>query len=512
MEEKQALLDRTLWTEVADVARRHGNNTALTYDGRNASYSELMVRVEYIASSLRARHLARGDRIALVAANGPWFFDLLLACARDGYVLVPINDRLTSEEVAFIMQDARPRIVVCDSLQMQKVASGLQAIGADIAVLDVVADLAEAMVADGVGAAAAGSARGTDVLLQMYTSGTTGKPKGAMLSNLNVLAVAKDALVQLGKFRSDDVILLCLPLFHIAGTDFAVFSLLAGAKAVVLATPDPVAVIEAIDRHGVTKTLLVPAVIRSLVARLEQSPQEVSSLRTICFGAAPMPEELIERLRAVSQAELIHVYGLTEAAGMFTYLPFEEIASGRRRLSCGKAFRSGEIRIVDSQGVSVGPGVPGEVLYRGPQAMTGYWQRPHESGDALSDGWLHTGDIGYLDREGFLFIHDRLKDMIKSGGENVYPAEVENVLLQFPGVADAAVIGIPDDRWGEATLAVLVPKPGSHLDIGQIDTLAREKLAGFKVPKGYVQQDALPRNAAGKVLKHELRKSFRPAG
>jgi long-chain acyl-CoA synthetase len=310
--------DPTLWTAVVEVTERRGGNIAITHDRLNISYSDLSEDVKNLACGLRMRGLARGNRIALVACNGPWFFHLLLACARDGYVLVPINDRLTADEIAFILQDARPRIVACDPQQRQKVQAGLEAIGAEIPVLDVTSDIAEMIGSDRTDTNPAPSAHAADVLLQMYTSGTTGKPKGAMLSHLNVLAVAREALVHLGEFQSDDVVLLCLPLFHIAGTDFAVFSLLAGAKAVVLPTPDPAAIVEAIGRHGVTKTLLVPAVIRSLVTLLEQSSQDVSSLRTICFGASPMPEELIGRLRTVSNAALIHVYGLTETAGMFT--------------------------------------------------------------------------------------------------------------------------------------------------------------------------------------------------
>ncbi|HEY0521797.1 MAG TPA: long-chain-fatty-acid--CoA ligase [Stellaceae bacterium] len=492
----------TFWDLFARQADKRDDAIAVVYPNAvDRSYADLRRRAEALAQTLSNMGLRTGDRVALLARNGPWFFDLLLACARLGLVLVPINVRLSPAEVAFILQDAEPSLLFCDDTHRNARTTYA---GDRRTVLDM-AEL-EAFCATTHPARAPAPAAPSTIVMQLYTSGTTGRPKGAMITQANLIALAAEGTVHLGGFTDRDVALVCLPLFHIAAADWAVFALASGAKIVLLPEVVPDQIIDAIAAHGATKTLLVPAVIRMVVTALEQQPRDASSLRTLCFGASPMPEELIRRARAVlPSAELIHVYGLTETTGMFTYLPPDEIAAGRRLLSCGRPFPSGEVAVIDADGARLPPGEVGEVIYRGPQTMAGYWRRPQETAAAIRDGWFHTGDAGYLDQDGYLFIRDRLKDMVKSGGENVYPAEVENVILKHPAVADAAVIGLPDDFWGEAVTAVVVLRPGQSVDLADLQSFARPHLAGFKLPKRLLVRDALPRNAAGKVLKHVLR-------
>ncbi|MBA2673603.1 AMP-binding protein [Ramlibacter sp.] len=486
-----------------DMVKQHPGGVdapAITFgDGPAISYGELLQRADDVAQWLRAAGVQPGDRIALVAKNGPWFFELLLACCAIGAALVPINTRLSPSEIGGILDDCAPSRIVADS-------AGMAGVPGRFGSLDAAESLGRAPEAQGAAAASPQRAEATAVLLQMYTSGTTGKPKGVMLTHANIASIAQTGARALGAFNPEDRALVCLPLFHIAGVDWALFSLISGAHIFLHGEVQAAAIVDAMVQHRITKTLLVPAVIRMVTEEMERRCVHVESLGALCFGASAMPEELIARARAAfPRARMYHVYGMTESTGMFTALDPAEIEAGRRLLSCGKAFDTGEIRVVDERGKAVAAGAVGHIVYRGPQCMLGYWGNTQATASTVLDGWLQTGDLGSLDEEGFLYVRDRIKDVIDTGGEKVSPAEVENVLAAHPAIADVAVIGCPDPRWGEAVTAVVVRRQGEHLLLEQLRAFARDRLAGFKLPQRLVFMAQLPRNASGKVLKHVLR-------
>ena len=500
--------DGGFWARFEDALAASGGSAAIVFEGRpDCSFDDLRTRALALAVALQDRGVGPGDRVVVLAANGPWLVELMLAAALAGFVLVPINIRLTAPEISYIFVDADPKIAFVDGARRQVLC---EAGAARVPLFDVADDL-EALVQD-----APDAGTGTRLhadpdapFLQLYTSGTTGHPKGAVLTQRSMAAIAEEGAAHLGPVQAGDVMLICLPMFHIAAIDLIAFALVRGATMVILPEMVPAQVVATVKQRRVNRTLLVPAVIRMVVEHLEESNDSLPSLETLIFGASPMPEELIERAgRAMPAADLIHVYGLTETSGMVTWLPPEQITAGQRLLSCGKALPSGEVAVVDEAGQRLPDGTVGEVVYRGPQTMQGYWRNPEATAEALRDGWFRTGDAGFLDGEGFLFLSDRIKDMIKSGGENVYPAEVENVILKYPAIADVAVIGLPDERRGEAVSAVVVAAAGHELALEDLQAFARKELAGFKIPRRLEILDVLPRNGAGKIQKHVLRAMF----
>ena len=496
------------WVPFEAAVAASGAGIAISFEGRpDCSFDELSTRARALAAALRDRDVGPGDRAVVLAANGPWFVELMLAAALAGFVLVPINTRLTATEIAYIFDNADPKIAFVDGARRQVLS---EAGAARVPLFDVADDL-EALV-QAAPEARAGAPVPADPdapSLQLYTSGTTGHPKGAILSQRSMAAIAEEGAAHLGPVQAGDVMLICLPMFHIAAIDLIAFALVRGATMVILPEMVPAQVVATVKERRVNRTLLVPAVIRMTVEHLEAAEATLPSLETLIFGTSPMPEELIDRARRVMPAsDLIHVYGLTETSGMVTWLPPEQIAGGQRLLSCGRALPSGEVAIVDKAGRPLPAGSVGEVVYRGPQTMQGYWRNSEATAGAVRDEWFHTGDAGHLDDEGYLFLSDRIKDMIESGGENVYPAEVENVILKHPAIADAAVIGLSDERWGEAVSAVVVAAAGHDLALEELQAYARRELAGFKIPRRLELVDELPRNGAGKIQKHVLRAMF----
>ena len=356
-----------------------------------------------------------------------------------------------------------------------------------------------------------------DVITQLYTSGTTGLPKGVMISGRNLTTILRAAPET---FRIDDttVSMVAMPLFHIGGTGWALSGMSRGGHSVIVRDIDPVEVLRVIESHAVTDAFLVPAVLMFLLATPQLEDTDVRSLRTIFYGASPISEDVLVRSMAALGCDFAQVYGLTETTGAITALsPADHDPEGPKApllRSAGRPFSHVELRIVDSAtGEDLPPGAVGEVLSRSDQTMLGYWNKPEETAAVIdADGWFRTGDAGWLSEDGFLFLHDRIKDMIVSGGENVYPAEVENALLSHPSVADAAVIGVPDERWGETVKAIVVPTPDAPEDRGALaaDILeaTRGRLAHYKCPTSIDFVDGLPRNPSGKVLKRELRAPY----
>jgi long-chain acyl-CoA synthetase len=462
-----------------------------------------------------------GDRIAFLDRNGMAYFDLLFGGSLIGAVNVAVNWRLSAEEMAAIIDDSTaPLLVVhADYLDaLSEMESRLPCIRRMVvlgggSLPDARAVTYEEWLSDcdtddpgHVGAA-------NEVSMQLYTSGTTGLPKGVMLTNAN-LATAISEAGQTFTIGDDTVSLVAMPLFHIGGSGWALCAMSRGGRSVILRDVDPALLLELVAREGITEMFLVPAVLMFLLATPTLESTDLSSLRTVFYGASPISEDVLVKCMAVFGCGFCQVYGMTETTGAITSLRFEDHdPDGPRRgllRSAGKPHESVQIRVVDpDSGHDVEPGRVGEVWTRSAYNMAGYWAKPRETATTVNDeGWLRTGDAGYFDGDGYLYLHDRIKDMIVSGGENIYPAEVENVLLSHPDVVDAAVIGVPDERWGETVKAVVVSAPGVELDEDAVVAYCREHLAHYKCPTSIDTADLLPRNPSGKLLKRELRAPY----
>ena len=508
---------------IADVIREHGarrpDATALVFGDDAVSFGELDRRSSQVAQALRATGVGPGDRVAFVDRNGVEWFEVTFALAKLGAVNVSVNWRLAPPEMATIIDDAQAEVVVVgpDYVgHLEKVEADLPRVRTVIAIggHERWADYGEwvaAQPADDPGAVQAGG----DVAFQLYTSGTTGLPKGVMLTNDNFFSGVIGIAGQ-WRFTEDSVNLAMMPMFHIAGAGWSMVGLYFGCATVVLRDVDPVAILAAIPGHRVTNAFMVPAVIQFLLVTPGVESTDFSSLRALVYGASPITDRVLTQGMATFGCEFIQVYGLTETTGAITQLDgVDHDPEHRPELlrSCGKPYPWVEVRIVEpATGGDVPVGQVGELWTRSHQNMAGYWNNPAATAEAVTpDGWFKTGDAGYVDAEGYLYLHDRVKDMIVSGGENVYPAEVENVVSRHPAVADVAVIGVPDERWGEAVKAIVVPAQGIEASAeteADIIAFARDSLAGYKLPKSVDFAEVLPRNPSGKLLKRELREPY----
>ncbi len=473
------------------------------------SYSDLLHRAERLAARLVAEGLQRGDRIALLAKNDVAFVDLIMAASMTGLVLVPLNFRLAQPEIDFILKDAGAKLLFA-GLEFIDLARNAQSGSTTCtATIAITPDGTFGGWCEGPERFSGIQSEGSSVLFQMYTSGTTGHPKGVLLTHDNLLALCRNGVQFLGPFDESSHSLACMPLFHVAGNGWLFFGLVAGCRNSLIVDIEPDRVLRTIEEKNITCTLMVPAVIQMLVLAAEVQGLTITGLKTIVFGASPMPAELLKRAQTVfPQTDFIHVYGMTETTCMFCALDPSELYAGRRLESCGRPFQDAEMKIVDKEGRELPPGEVGEIICKTPQMTQGYWQQPEATAKAIQGGWYYAGDAGYVDNKGFLYIRDRIKDMLISGGENVYPAEVENAVLAHPAVADVAVVGVPDEKWGEVGLAVVVLKPDAEATTKNIQTTVRARLAGFKVPAYVEFVTALPRNGAGKVTKQILRDTY----
>lgn len=500
----------------------------LTEGERTLSWAGTHARAATVAQALLADGVQPGDRVAFLDRNGIAHFETLYGSALAGAVHVAVNWRLAPAEVAAVLADARPRVLVVAS-ECLDLCTGALAGGGGIERV-VVLDGAAMPGTASLPAGAVGyedwladrSARDpghvpapAEPVLQLYTSGTTGLPKGVMLSNAN-LAMAAEKAGQDFALGPDTVSMVAMPLFHIGGIGWAQLGMSRGGRSVILRDVDPKLLLDLVARHGVTDTFVVPAVLMLLLATPGIEEADLSSLRTIYYGASPIAEDVLVRCLERFGCAFAQLYGMTETTGAITMLrPEDHDPAGPRRhllRSAGLPLPGVELRVVDPDtDQPAGSGTVGEVQARSPYTMLGYFDRPEETAAVMAgDGWLRTGDAGYLDDQGYLYIHDRMKDMIVSGAENVYPAEVENVLLGHPQVADAAVIGVPDDRWGETVKALVVAAPGADGDALAAEVIAwcRDRLAHYKCPTSVDLVDALPRNASGKILKRQLREPY----
>ena len=487
----------------------HG--TATIFGDRVRTWAESADRVARLAAGLRELGLAAGDRVGILSLNSDHYHEVLLATWWAGGVVNPINVRWSAAEIAYSLEDSGTAVLVVDDTFLPLVPAVREA----APVVRTVIHSGDGATPEGAlalesllehGTVADARRGGDDLAGIFYTGGTTGFPKGVMLSHTNLVTSALGSCA-FGDFVVPGGRLLhAAPMFHLA--DLAAWNarnLIGGSHVIVpMFTPD--GVIEAIETHRATDALLVPTMIQLLVDAPDVKEADLTSLQKVLYGASPISEALLERVRrTLPWVSLTQAYGMTELSPMATMLPPAAHEDPVLRRSAGRAAAHAEVRIVDVDDNEVPRGTVGEIVVRGPHVMLGYWNKPEETAAAVIDGWMHTGDGGRMDDAGYVFVVDRIKDMIVSGGENVYSAEVENALCQHPAIAACAVIGVPDDEWGERVHAVVVLQPGATLELDDLREHTKKLIAGYKAPRSIELVDALPLSGAGKVLKRELR-------
>ena len=508
-------------TTLGDLARHQARNradaTALRFEGRDTSFSELDRLSSRVANGLLEAGLGKGDRIAYIGKNTDHYFELLLGAGKVGIVMVPIGWRLAPAEMSYILSDAECRMVFTCREMHDTARLAADAAGTSLSLVNVDDDGEHGFRAwrdrqsaqDVLHHVSTG-----DVAVQLYTSGTTGHPKGAMLTHGNLSGswrIISEADMEWNRWYFDDVSLVALPVSHIGGTGWGLWGLYYGCKGYIARQFDPYAVLDCIENEAVNKMFIVPSALQIIVRQEQARKVDYSRLKYISYGASPIPEELLRECMEVFGCGFVQQYGMTETCGMIVYLPPEDHdPKGNARMrSAGRPVPGLELKVADRDGVRLPANTVGEVMVKSVSTMLGYWKLEEATRKAIdADGWFRTGDAGYMDDDGYLYIHDRVKDMIISGGENIYPAEVENALYGHPDVEEVAVIGVPDEKWGEAVKGVVVLKEGASADENAILEFARQRIARFKVPKSLDFVEALPRNASGKVLKRQLREPY----
>jgi acyl-CoA synthetase (AMP-forming)/AMP-acid ligase II len=513
------MFDFSRMKSVADIpriqARERPNAVALDFNDRVTTYAQLDERTNRVAQGLIAAGAKPGTRVGYLGKNIDRYFEVLLGAFKARAVIVGVNWRLAPPEIAYVLNDADCEVLFVGKdfyAAAEKILIDCPKLKAVIAMDDghelwpgyepwrdanPAKDPMLPIAPD-------------DDVIQLYTSGTTGHPKGVQLTSANYLAVF-DCLgaMPIGNYEPDDVVLIAMPFFHVAGVNIGLLTLGQGAHGIVLGDIDPTEILRLIETKKVSYAFLVPAVILFLLQHPKAKATNFSSLKNISYGASPISDEVLLNAQKTFGCSFLQVYGLTETTGGGTFLAPEDHDPARGKLrSCGKPAPGHEIRIVDETGRALTAGEVGEILIKAPNVMKGYWNKADATRAAIKNDWFHTGDAGFFDEDGYLYIHDRVKDMIVSGGENIYPAEVENALFGHPGVADAAVIGVPDERWGEAVKAIVVKKEGTSPSPAEIIAWARNRIAGYKLPKSVDFIDVIPRNPSGKVLRRELRKPY----
>ena len=504
---------------IADLFRwrvaESGDDIAHKFLDKETSYSELDSFANKVAQGLIALDCRPDSRVAFLGKNSDLFFEFLYGTIKSNTVTVGINWRLAPPEVAYIINDSKSEVLLVgpeffglieeiknDIPSVKKIITvgGNHDEWEDYSVWRDSQQDQDPML----------ESKGDDDVIQLYTSGTTGHPKGVQLTNDNFSScflMNEDSMYR--EMNEGEINLVCMPIFHVAGTNMGLAGMVTGAKNIIIPEVDPTLILKLIEEEKIQHALFVPAVILFLVQHPDAAHTDFSSLKTVIYGASPITDDTLIKAMELMQCDFWQVYGLTETNGAITFLYPEDHDVSRGKLrSCGKAGKDVGLRVVDSDDNDVPIGEVGEVIIKSLNNMKGYWNRPEATEESIKDGWFYSGDIGYFDDEGFLYIHDRVKDMIVSGGENIYPAEVENALLSHPQITDAAVIGIPDDKWGEATKAFIVQADGEPLDEAEVISYVRTQIAGYKCPKTVEHINELPRNPSGKILRKDLRAPY----
>jgi long-chain acyl-CoA synthetase len=499
---------------LADLVRHHGAelgmSPALNADGRVISYAELERVSTRIANGLREYRVQAGSRVAYLGRNSAEYFAVTAACSKLGAVMVPLNWRLAHPELTAILVDAEPRAIVVDDEFADAAAGFAAAPELDGHVLPIGAGGADADWYSTAGALDPGhQAEADEVAFQLYTSGTTGRPKGVMSTNAAVLDSLR-ILAGIAGIRRESVSLCTLPTFHVGGTSWTLAGIWAGCPTVLLRDAQPAHILDAIAVNAVTNMIVVPAVILGLLDAAGTSDARVKSLERLYYGGGPMTGPLLERALASFECELVQGFGMTELPLITALLPSSHVPGSPLLRSCGQLVPETEARIVDPVTLTdVAVNHIGELWVRSNRTMSGYWKQPGETADVLPGGWLRTGDAMHVDENGYFFLHDRIKDVIISGGENIYSAEVENALAAHPEILDCAVIGVPSAKWTETVKAIVVlNRPSQPDDEDNIIRFCREQLARYKCPTSVNIVDVIPRTPAGKIRKFELRRPY----
>jgi acyl-CoA synthetase (AMP-forming)/AMP-acid ligase II len=501
-------------------AQRRPTHPALAAHDHHWDYATLVSRSHAVAQLLLEAGVKPEDRVGVLGLNSAAHFAVVLGASRVGAVTVSVNFRLAPAELAFILDDAGIDLLFVTDDSINDIVD--QTIALRDKATRLIADresayrtLAQVMSQDVELYTHGAYVDERSPALQLYTSGTTGKPKGAVLSHRNVLSLTQMmALSNDGLYNADTVNLIVAPLFHIGGTGVTYIGLAHGCQNIMHESFDPLRVVEAIQEHRVTSMFMVPAMIQAIVKLVPNvRDYDFSSLEIIAYGASPISATLLEEALSVFGCRFTQVYGMTETSGTVVALSPEDhlrAVEGASHLltSCGKPCPGNEVKIIDEDGTALGANQTGEICLRSASNMLGYYNRDDATANTIKEGWVLTGDAGFMDDDGYLFLRDRIKDMVVSGGENIYPVEVENVLSGIPGVVEVAVIGVPDDTFGEALLAIFAMKPEHSIDAEGMIAFCRDKLAGYKIPRRLECVDALPRNPSGKILKTALREPY----
>ncbi|MFC4766656.1 fatty acid--CoA ligase [Effusibacillus consociatus] len=509
-----------LTTGFLNIVRNCANKTAVLDGDVRLTYGEFGDRVKRLAGKLQEMGVEKGDRIGLLMLNSFRYLEVFYASFMLGAIAVPLNIRLAGPEIAFILNDSGTKVLFFHRefipvvYQLRQDLPGIQhyVLAEDVPIAEASAIFYEDLMLEPVAPQEA-ELMDEDTATIMYTGGTTGLPKGVMLTHKNLAVNAYQVALATGYSR-EDVYLHAAPMFHAAdGASTFAITMVGGTHSHVRAF-EPKLVLETIQREQVTSMLLVPTMINMLVNHPEVTNYNLSSFKRLLYGASPIPAEVLKKAISILGCQFFQAYGMTEAAPCLTFLrPEHHIVDGdekatRRLQSCGQPLFNVDLKIADPDGNEVPYGTVGEVVARGPNIMKGYWNRPEETAAVLRDGWYWSGDMAVMDEDRFVYIVDRKKDMIITGGENVYSVEVENVIYQHPAVLEAAVIGVPDETWGEAVKAIVVPKSGQELTAEDLIAHCRSQLANYKVPKSVDFADALPKSGAGKILKRTLRDQY----
>ena len=500
-----------------DIVRRNSlrfpTKPALVCDGAERSWAELDRRVNKLGNALLQAGLHCGDRVAVLLGNCSEYFEIYFACARAGLIAVPVNYRLAGPELEQIIDHAQPSLLITDG-EYAGQAGAIKNLPARRWCISEKAvpgfeDYRSIMEAADAAPVSVGA---NDTFAIFYTSGTTGLPKGALVSHRNLEMNGYNQAIA-DRSVPGDINLLATPIYHMGAVFMAVTYMMLGCTQHILRKFDPGAWLALLEQSRASVALLVPTMINAVVNAPGLQDHDLSSLRLVFYGGGPMPVSVLERAIERLGCGFTQGYGLTETLEATFLVSDDHVVNGtgaqtRRLASAGREAVGAEIRIVDEAGADLGAGETGEILIKSESVIAGYWNNPEETAHAIRDGWFHTGDLGYLDEDRYLFVVDRKKDMVISGGMNVYSKEIESVLYRHPAVLEAAVIGLPDEEWGEIVTAVIALKPGREASERELVDLCRTSLAGYKKPRKILFLDELPKNPSGKILKRVLRENL----